>query len=99
MPTFWYCSVAVPAFFAVGFGFGFESSAPSRLMLSLSIGCKGFPPVFFGAGAFFWRLALGGVFESSESSSWTLGSLSEFSSSDSALALFLETGALGLRVV
>lgn len=52
----------------------------------------------FTTGAFFWRFALGGVFDKSESSSTGEGSPSVFSMSDSGLGLFL-MAALGFKVV
>jgi len=72
---------------------GFGSSIPSIPKLSFSIGCSVLPLDFLGAGAFFCFLALGGLLERSDSSS-TLGSGSEFSSSDAGMARFFVTGAL-----
>lgn len=93
--TFWYWSVDFEAFF------GFESIAPSKLKASFSFSCRGFPPVFLGAGALFCFLALGGVIERIEPSWFDISSGFGCSSSESDFGRFFETVAFafGFEVV
>ena len=82
--TFWYCSVELELFL------GCASFVPSKSAASFSSSCKGLPAAFFGAGAFFCFLALGGVAESRELSCKDPFSGAEISSSVSGFGRFFE---------
>ena len=77
--SFWYLSELL-AFLPVEGGAGEGIASASAAKLSLSMGCRGLPPVFFGA--LFSFLLTGGVCERMLSSLNAVSSASEFSSSE-----------------
>ena len=82
--AFWYCSEALPPFLWLG------PASSSKTAASFSNSAKGFPPIFFGPGAFFCFFALGGVADRALSSCTELTSGAESSSSESGFGRFLE---------